>query len=174
MNNFTEVWKDIQGYEGIYQVSSLGKVRSAKGLKSQRNNGRGYLQVELWKHNKGKAFYVHRLVANAFLKNERNFPTVNHKDGNKKNNCVNNLEWCTYSYNNIHALKHGLRHSNRNNAHMSKRVEALKDGRVVYSFPSMREAERQLHMSNGSVSKAIIKGWKFNGYEWRLVNSNGE
>lgn len=174
MNNFKEIWKDIQGYEGLYQVSNLGMIRSTRGLRNQVGNGYGYLCVDLWKHNKRKRFYVHRLVANAFLKNEHNYPTVNHKDGNKSNNCVSNLEWCTYSYNNVHALKNGLRHSNKNNAHMSKRVEALKDKKVVYRFPSMREAERQLHIANGSVSVAIKKGWKYKGYEWRLVNLNGE
>lgn len=94
-----EEWKDITGYEGLYQVSNLGRVRrSGKILKGGYNN-KGYHTINLCKNGISKSFFVHRLVAIAFIPNPNNFPIVNHKDENPKNNCVDNLEWCTKSYN---------------------------------------------------------------------------
>lgn len=98
-----EEWKNIIGYEGLYQVSSYGRVKSLKFgkenlLKHKKDSG-GYLQVGLCKDGKRKIFLVHRLVAQAFLPNLDNLPQVNHKDENKENNCVSNLEWCTCKYN---------------------------------------------------------------------------
>jgi hypothetical protein len=112
-----EVWKDIEGYEGLYQVSNLGKVKSidryikqyngynysiriyrGKILKSNIGN-RGYLKVVLHKQRKAKTYNVHRLVAETFILNPNNYSQVNHKDENKLNNCVDNLEWCTSKYN---------------------------------------------------------------------------
>lgn len=101
-----EIWKDIEGYEGLYQVSNMGRVRSVdkyvqnhsklnfkKGkLKKLRPKDNKYLIVDLYKGNKPKTLYVHRLVAFAFIDNPLNKETVNHKDGNVQNNCVDNLE----------------------------------------------------------------------------------
>lgn len=111
----TEIWKDIAGYEGLYQVSNLGSVKSIdrkvfgkehlfvqfkKGkIKKAHLSGKGYLKVVLYKENKPKRCYVHRLVAETFLNNPNNLPQVNHKDENKLNNNVSNLEWCTNKYN---------------------------------------------------------------------------
>lgn len=103
-----EIWKDIEGYEGLYQVSNFGRIKS---LKDNHGNTRekilklwkekdGYLQVFLCKNGKGKTCTVHRLVANAFIENPNNLPMINHKDENKTNNCVENLEWCDAKYNN--------------------------------------------------------------------------
>ena len=101
-----EIWKDIEGYEGLYQVSNLGDVRSLKyagGNKvkplKQDNDGNGYKQVILYKDGKRKNCKVHRLVAMAFISNPNNYKEVNHKDENPSNNNVNNLEWCTNEYN---------------------------------------------------------------------------
>lgn len=112
MDNSIEIWKDIEGYEGMYQVSNIGRVRAldrvkpnsggqiAKGhILPQSDNGHGYRFVSLWKFNKGRRFYVHRLVASAFIPNPNNFPIINHKDENKSNNRYENLEWCTQKYN---------------------------------------------------------------------------
>lgn len=105
--NENEEWRDIPNYEGLYQVSSLGKVKSLrdrygnpreKMLKFERNRG-GYLLTFLCKNGKKKTFSVHRLVANAFIDNPSNLPQVNHKDENKENNQASNLEWCTQKYN---------------------------------------------------------------------------
>lgn len=112
MDNSIEIWKDIEGYEGMYQVSNMGRARSldrvkpnsggqiAKGhILPHSDNGHGYQFVSLWKFNKGRRFYVHRLVASAFVPNPNNFPIINHKDEDKSNNRYDNLEWCTQKYN---------------------------------------------------------------------------
>lgn len=105
-----EVWKDVAGYEGLYQVSNLGRVASleritSKGvhvpykLLSQSNDKDGYKKVGLYKDGKVEVGRVHRLVATAFIPNPYNYPVINHKDENKQNNVVDNLEWCTVKYN---------------------------------------------------------------------------
>lgn len=109
-----EIWKDIKGYEGLYQVSNLGRVKSLERLaKSNNNNYRivkekflkkyedkdGYIRVSLNKNSKSLSYPIHRLIAEAFIPNFNNLPQINHKDENKKNNCINNLEWCTTKYN---------------------------------------------------------------------------
>ncbi len=106
-----EVWKDIPGYEGYYQVSNKGRIRSLDRIKiikgqilKQMDNGRGYKKVTLCKNGRYKQTYAHRLVGKVFLDNEENKRTINHKDGDKSNNKVNNLEWATYSENERHKL----------------------------------------------------------------------
>lgn len=117
-----ENWKDIPGYEGYYQVSDLGNVRSLnrqvlRCSKKINIAGRplnltfdkdGYLYCRLCKDSKPRAYKVHRLVAQAFIPNAQNKPQVNHLDGDKTNNHVENLEWCTISENQIHAFRTGL------------------------------------------------------------------
>ena len=106
-----EEWKDIEGYEGLYQVSNLGNVRALKFYHSRNNvhllkptvNKYGYCVVSLHKDKKVKQYRVHRLVAIAFLPNPDNLPYVNHIDCDKTNNSLTNLEWCTQSEN----VKHG-------------------------------------------------------------------
>jgi hypothetical protein len=97
-----EIWKDIKGYEGLYQVSNLGRVKSLGNSKSKKEKilkpfkrGRGYLTVKLFNNNKKKQIFIHRLVAETFIDNPDNLPQVNHKDENKQNNLLDNLEWCT-------------------------------------------------------------------------------
>ena len=113
-----EIWKDIKDYEGLYQVSNLGRVRSLPKvdrlgrvhngkIKAQVNNGSGYLIVNLKHNGKQKMKTVHRLVAETFISNDDNLPEINHIDGNKVNNRVDNLEWCTRSENVKHAIKNG-------------------------------------------------------------------
>ena len=108
MNN-EEIWKDIIGYEGLYQVSSLGRVRSLDRFYYRLHKGKvlsptkdryGYLTVTLNCNGKSKTIKIHRLVAQAFIENPDNLPQVNHKDEVKSNNCVDNLEWCSAKYNN--------------------------------------------------------------------------
>ena len=117
-----ERWEYVHGYDNSYQISSYGRVKSLKFskekyLKPKQNRG-GYLEVLLYKNNKGKLYRIHRLVAEAFIQNTYNYPEVNHKDGNKLNNCVSNLEWCTSSENNKHAYSIGLKNQkgSKNNA----------------------------------------------------------
>ena len=107
-----EIWKPIAGYEGFYEVSSLGRVRSLPRVTASNIlKGRllkpnitvyGYQQVKLCKHGTARQHKVHRLVANAFIPNPQNFPAINHKDWNTSNNTVENLEWCDTQYNNTH------------------------------------------------------------------------
>lgn len=120
-----EIWKDIKDYEGLYQVSNLGKIKSLERiveydtppykhtvkekLRSLSIKNNGYLFVSLYKDNKGKNFHIHRLVAEAFIDNIKNKATVNHIDSDKTNNNVSNLEWATQSENNKHAYKVGAR-----------------------------------------------------------------
>ena len=109
-----EIWKDIKGYEGLYQVSNLGRVKSLNGYHRKeiilklRNNLYGYLTIGLSKNNISKRYKVHRLVAETFIPNPNNYEQVNHKDGNKLNNCIDNLEWCNRSYNMKHAYDNNL------------------------------------------------------------------
>ena len=93
--------KDIKGYEGLYGITSCGKVWSyySKKFLKPKDNGNGYLQVILYKDKEKKSCYVHRLVADAYIPNTENLPQINHRDENKTNNCLQNLEWCDAKYN---------------------------------------------------------------------------
>lgn len=114
-----EKWKDIIGYEGMYQVSNLGNIKSLDRLawnghamhilkgKLMKSKNYRYQEILLCKDGKIKKHYIHRLVAAAFIVNENNKPEVNHLDGNKHNNSVNNLEWCTSEENKKHAWANG-------------------------------------------------------------------
>ena len=98
----TEIWKNIEGYEGKYQVSNLGRVKSMIGQEKvlhPKKHRNGHLQIGLHKDKKRKTMYIHRLVAQAFIPNPDNLPCVNHKDECPSNNNVDNLEWCTQKYN---------------------------------------------------------------------------
>ena len=98
----TEIWKNIEGYEGKYQVSNLGRVKSMIGQEKvlhPKKHRNGHLQIGLHKDKKRKTMYIHRLVAQAFIPKPDNLPCVNHKDENPNNNNVDNLEWCTQKYN---------------------------------------------------------------------------
>lgn len=156
-----EVFKAIEGFEDLYEVSNLGRVRSldrwvnhnSKGDKKYRKgrvlkpapNKKGYLMVVLCKDGKMKTYLVHRLVAEAFIPNPQSLPQVNHKDEDKTNNFVcmsnieeSNLEWCTYEYN----INYGT-HTERMIEKLSQKVQAFnKDGVLVFEFPSTAEAGR--------------------------------
>lgn len=107
--------KDIKGFEDRYAITEDGEVWSyllGKFLKPSRDTNRGkraYLLVVLYKNKKANSKRIHRLIAQAYIPNPLNFPCINHKNGIKTDNRIENLEWCTYSENNIHALRHGLR-----------------------------------------------------------------
>ena len=95
-----EIWKDIEGYEGLYQVSNLGRVKSLERIYKNRKSfsitNKGYYRMPLYKNGKQKCHHIHKLVAKAFILNPENKPTVDHIDRNKQNNCVDNLRWATY------------------------------------------------------------------------------
>ena len=95
-----EVWKDIEGYEGLYEVSNFGRIKSLRTGKIMKPSiNRGYLKCILQNDGKYKMYYVHRLVIQTFIPNPDNLPEVNHKDEDKTNNKVDNLEWCDHKYN---------------------------------------------------------------------------
>lgn len=114
-----EIWKDIYGYENLYQISNLGRIKSLSHINNlgklrpecilgNRLSDRGYHTAVLYNNGKPKSFKVHRLVAFAFIPNPDNKPHVNHIDGVKSNNLINNLEWVTISENQKHAFNIGL------------------------------------------------------------------
>ena len=133
-----EIWKDIEGYENLYKVSNTGKIKSVEKCVNFYSGyskkvckrkypekllntpiKKGYKQVGLYKEGKCKWIAVHRIVANAFLENKNKYPCVNHKDENKLNNSVDNLEWCSYLYNNTYNkinVKRGLAQKGKRNA----------------------------------------------------------
>lgn len=168
------MWKDIKGYEGKYQISDSGNVKSLithKYLKLVDN--KGYKRVFL--SNPYRRWYlVHRLVAEAFIPNPENKPTVNHIDGNKQNNCVDNLEWATYSENNIHAIKNNLRPYNQINAtkqaaKMNKKAVIQYDlkGNLIKEWEGMREVERKLNIKHQYISNCCLGiQHSAKGYRW--------
>lgn len=104
-----EIWKDVVGYGGLYTVSNYGRIMNKRGKFIRIFlNEQGYCCVHIWKNNKYSHKRVHRLVGEAFISNLSNLPVINHKDCNKQNNFVDNLEWCTASYNMAHAYKNNL------------------------------------------------------------------
>lgn len=126
-----EEWRDIKGYEGLYQVSSLGRVKHIKFNRIKRASTSRYKMHILSKKGVKKGYPLHRLVAEAFIPNPNNYPCVNHKDENPLNNTVNNLEWCTYSYN----INYGTR-NDRVRAKKTKRIIDLITGKVYNDIDS--------------------------------------
>lgn len=123
-----EIWKPVKNYENLYEVSSFGNIRNKKRktiLKPTLSKF-NYLFVKLSKDNKTKNFLNHRLVALSFLENINNLPQVNHIDGNKLNNNISNLEWCTASYNIRHAIKLGIMspsyHTRKDKSSIGKKI----------------------------------------------------
>lgn len=169
----TELWRDIPGYEGHYQVSNHGNVRSTPGkvtyspfhgfrkwkcrvLKPKNRLGRDY-HVTLWRDGKPKSFYIHRLVGLAFIPNPYNKPTINHKDGDPHNNHVSNLEWATYKENNDHAVANGL-------INTSMRVtayDAINDAKLV--FQSLSKAGAYFGVSRHTIRRYIKHAKPFRG-----------
>lgn len=179
-----EIWKDIEGYEGLYQISNFGNVKSllfnhssySKLLSNRLVNG-GYCQVVLYKNKNRKAFYVHVLVANAFIPNPSNLPEVNHKDGNKTNNNISNLEWVTPRENSLHAVNTGLRTVPKGKEHYkSKRINQFdKLGNFIKVWESMSEISRVLGYSTSNIFKCCNSRIKSAyGYIWRYAEVSYE
>lgn len=165
-----EIWKDIDGFEGLYQVSNLGRVKSLGNDKSRREkilklgNCHGYLQVNLCKNGKRKKLCVHRLVAQTFLQNPQNLPEVNHKDEDKTNNSVENLEWVS-SKENVNFGTRNLRVAEK----LSKKVfQYSKNGDFIREWASTHEVQRQLGFAASNISKCCLGNLKSAyGFIWK-------
>lgn len=161
-----EIWKDCKGYEDLYQISNQGRVWSVKRQKYLKPllNTKGYLYVGLQsKNGKRKTEYIHRLVAIAFIDNPNNLPQVNHKDEDRQNNCVDNLEWCDSKYNN----NYGSRNENVSKG-LSKAVFCVE---LNKTFDSITHASIETNISISCISKACSGKQKTAGkYHWRVVN----
>ena len=160
-----------------YEIYTDGKIWSYKYKKFLKpaTTKNGYQIVQL-SDNEGKAkmYYVHRLVAQAFIENPNNLPCVNHKDENKQNNSVENLEWCTHKYNWNYGTCIERCAKARINGKRSKSVGAFKDGKLVITFPSTNEAQRQ-GFNQSNVSACCRNCYNregnniYKGYEWRYL-----
>ena len=171
MNN-NEIWKDVVGYEKLYQVSNNGKIKSYKrsGTNGKILNGEvdewGYIRVTLSKNSKIKKHKVHRLVAEAFILNPNNFLQVNHKDGNKQNNCVDNLEWCTASYNTKHSYINNL---NKTKGKKIIVINKLNNKEIYYR--SMRDASLKMGYNKCYLFKKIKNNiFENNLYKWMIYS----
>lgn len=175
-----EVWKDIAGYEGLYEVSNLGRVRSLDRYVPHRTFGKkfckghvmathinnaGYVTVNLCKHNRYTSYDIHRLVAIAFMENPEGLPEVNHIDENKQNNCIENLEWVTKQQNESHGTKR-MRSSEKIKRRI---VQYNTDGQIIKEWESPTDAELSI---SGKITGAISHCAKGKtktayGYIWR-------
>ena len=177
-----EIWKDVKGYKNIYQVSNLGRVkRLSRTVKGKNNtnrllkekilkcsdNGYGYLIVLLSKKGKTKGKMVHRLVAEAFIPNPHNKKQVNHIDGIKCENYVDNLEWVTPQENMKHAFDHGFMNTSKGENHYrSRRVYS---DRLNINFSCIREASEYLNLSHTSICRILSGKTKSNYYQLREI-----
>jgi hypothetical protein len=160
-----EIWKDIPNYEGLYQVSSLGRVKSLERrvknkdsfrkvrerILSSNDNGSGYLCVQLSRKLKRENLLIHRLVAICFVKNPKNLPIINHKDGVKTNNAPENLEWCTQMDNIVHSIKNKLVDQKGEKHHSSK----LKKEDVI----KIRELYKKNHLGYAKIGLLFNVSW---------------
>lgn len=180
-----EIWKDIEGYEGLYQVSNEGRVKSLQREIVYKDGRKkvleekilhnllsdlGYYHVILSKNGVPKRYKVHRLVAKAFIANPNNLPVINHKDENPKNNVVENLEWCTQGYN----VRYGTmiergRQTQFNREDLSKEVEQYTlNGDLVETFKSASEVERKNpQFKTSSITRCCRNNKVYKWYIWK-------
>lgn len=187
-----EIWKDIIGFDGKYQISNLGNVRSFTRWKNGGllkfgacGNPGPYKTVNLVKSGRKdiKCFYVHRLVAIHFLENPYNLPEVNHIDGNTLNNCVDNLEWCTRKQNAEHASKTGLlskaHEFEKGSKHPNSKavLQISKDGTIVKEWGSVNQIQRETEYLASSIFNCCNhkKSYKTAyGYIWEYKNGTAK
>jgi hypothetical protein len=187
-----EIWKAIEGYEGLYEVSNLGRVRSFDRLierphprntsmtMTYRKKGRilkmkinpsGYLYVDLWKDKKPHTVVVHRLVATAFIPNLENLPEVNHIDEDKTNPVVTNLEWVTHSGN----MRHGTCGERMGRKHWKAIVQMTMDGKFAKRWDCAQHASEELGLQHSAIiSVCRGKANSHGGFRWRYADENGK
>ena len=189
-NKIMEIWKDIENYEGLYQVSDLGRVKSLERDVYYSNGAvhhieekilvpildrGGYSYIHLYKNGKMKREYVHRLVATAFIPNSENKPQVNHRDEVKTNNVVENLEWCTASYNALYGTKIERMLQNRRSYKLGNNPQAKSVFCVELNkkFDSIRRAEEELGVNINCIVGACKGRQKTaGGFHWRYADEN--
>lgn len=191
-----EIWRDVPDFEGLYEISNLGRVKSkARNIRTflkynyhnhpikerilKIGTTKGYASVGLCKDGKMYNKALHRLLAKAFIPNPNNYPIINHKDGNKLNNRLDNLEWCTYKHNTQEAYRLGL------NNISEKHIEAVRElgfksgkkvaqmdleGNIIKTYDSGRQASLELGISQGDIS-LVCNGRRnyVKGYKWKYV-----
>lgn len=164
-------WKKIDGFEN-YSISDEGNVRNDNTMKivKQHIGNHGYYMVNLWRNNKGHWKTVHRLIAIAFIQNSENKMCINHIDGNKQNNNISNLEWCTYSENQLHRSRvlKKTRFPVEALKATRKAVVCVETGKV---YASVSEAARMCGLWQQNISK-VLKGeiHTTGGYHWGYAN----
>ena len=177
-----EYWKPVVGFEGLYEVSSLGRVKSLNYgctgkegiLKNSKTSKYGHLCVYLYKDKKRQKKYIHILVAEAFIPNPENKPCVDHIDGNPQNNCVDNLRWVTHKENNNNPItkKRYSETKKGNTNHPKKPLVQLYKGEVINVYNCAYDTEKYgfNHRSVGKCCRCECKSHK--GYQWRYVEEN--
>ena len=163
MNTLNEIWKPVRGYEGLYEVSNLGRVKSLSRITGSivrkdrimaigKGGNNNYQIVQLTIDGNRKTYLIHRLVAEAFIQNPDNLPQVNHKDENPTNNCVDNLEWCTAKYN----ANFGSRNE-KTAEKCSKPVHQYTlDGEYIKTFKSVSEAAKAVGGNKTNISACCL------------------
>ena len=186
----SEIWKPIKGYEGIYEVSSYGRVRSLERIdtrpnprtgkamnfiKKQRivtnkNHPQGYKTVLLYKGGSSEQFLLHRLVAQAFIPNPQNLPCVNHKDEDKTNNRADNLEWCSQQYN----VNYGTgvsRMKSKIKARCKRICQYDNEGRLIATFATSIEAAEKTGICRSGIANALTGRHETSGgYRWKYAD----
>lgn len=179
-----EKWKDIEGYEGLYQISNMGNVRSLDRIISYKNNCKHrklsgklmrknydsntcYYKISLCKNGIPSKIFIHRLVAQAFIPNPDNLQVVNHKNSIRTDNCVDNLEWCTVRYNNEHSG--GILKAHE--ANKKPVIQLTKNGDFVTEYESVMDAARKTGIDCSQIS-GCCKNKKYyksaGGYIWKF------
>lgn len=176
-----EIWKDIPGYEGYYQVSNLGNFRSLNRIINYRRGLKrlypgknllleptkdNYRRIVLMKENRKVRYMAHRIVAITFIPNPNNLPYINHKDGCKSNNNVENLEWCTASENSRHAIRTGLQKPELNIPSNSKSIKCVETG-IIYS--TIHKAAKAIGVNVTSISRAAKRTGTCKGYHFQFI-----
>jgi len=182
-----EIFKDIQGYEGCYQVSNYGRVENlsrlvpgklnsireiAEKLLSPRYDGHHYYKVALHKDRARNNISIHRLVAVAFIPNPENKPFINHIDGNPLNNHADNLEWCTPSENVSHAFRIGLQKARYGTEHPGARavLQYTLSGELIRRYDYIRQAASETSIREEAIAQCLRGNNKTSGgYKWKYA-----
>lgn len=179
-----EIWKDIHNYEGLYQISNYGRVKSLeRKVKNTKSSYRivkekilscnkcsnGYYYIILYKNQNKKTYRIHRLVADAFIPNNDNLLEVNHIDENKENNNVNNLEWCNHKYN----MNYGTSIKRNAEKHKKQVIQYTKNNEIIKEYSSLKEASDKIGIDSSSIMRCCKGKQKTcGGYIWKYKEAS--